>query len=237
MSEDLDDIINTLLEQIWDIKQGHDRDACQIYLRSTCQKLLFAEKRIESLNSEVERYIQTLRNKQIASTLNIEMEFDHCVLSLRSCLEHLAQLINAIIPLNLAPRITKGKKPVTLSNVIDELPRNKLSKNSECLLKLSSYLRNEVEKPGYQVLHDLRITMFHDRFNYLPRTSLHRMNRELLELEFLLPDDMARSLVEEREKSITSYCESVIGTVEGVLKESFKALSKYLADYRLEHTS
>lgn len=229
MSQDLDDIINILLAQIWSKKEGADRDSCQTYLRSTCQKHLFAEERLIGITNEIAEYAQKAKEKQILDRLYIEMDFDHCVLSLRSSLEHLAQLINAIIPLNLSPKFTGGKTPVTLKNVIEEIKKNDLSKNSECLCNLSSYLKLEMEKEWYKELHDLRITMFHDKYDHLTRTSLLTLNHQLLDLKFLLPSGTAESLVTEEERNIITYCDSTIKKVEGVLKESFGALSKYLS--------
>ena len=229
MSRDLDYPINILLEKIYERKHGADRDLCEIYLRSTCQKHLFAENRLRSLTKEVEGYIQTVKDNQVPGPLNIEMDFDHCVLSLRSSLEHLAQLINAIIPLNLSPKATKGETHVTLKNVIEEIRENDPLKNNECLSNLSSYLNSEMEKDWYRDLRDLRITMFHDKFDRLTRISTRTLERQLLDLKFLLPSGTAKSLETEEERNITSYCESVIRKVESVLKESFDLLSKYLS--------
>lgn len=229
MSQALGDIINTLLEQIWGSKEGAECDSCVIYLRSTCQKHLFAEERLKSLTKEIERYIQTVQDNQVPSSLNIEMEFDHCVLSLRSCLEHLAQLINAVIPLNLSPKATKGQTHVTLKNVIEEIRKNEILKNNEYLLSLSSYLNSETEKDWYRDLHDLRITMFHEKFDRFTRTSTRTLERQLRDLKFLLPSGIAKSLVTEEERNVTSYCQSVTRKVESVLKESFDLLSKYLS--------
>ena len=236
MRQNLDDIIYTLMAQIWDSKKGIDRQWCVIYLRSTFQKYLFAERRLKRLTEEIEGYIQTVQDdiqttqyNQVPSSLNIEMDFDHCVLSLRSSLEHLAQLINVIIPLNLSPKATKGETHVTLKNVIGEIRRNDLLKSNECLSNLSSYLSSEMEKDWYRDLHDLRITMFHDKSDRLIRILTQTLERQLLDLKFLLPSDAAKSLVTEEERNIISYCENATRKVEGVLKETFGALSKYLS--------
>ena len=237
MSQNLDNPINILLEQILGSKEGDDRDLCVIYLRSTCQKHLFAEKRLKSLRKRIAEYKRNRRVKQYDTftvttwpvTLYIEMDFDHCVLSLRSSLDHLAQLINAIIPLKLSSRVTRGETHVTLKNVIGEIRKNNLLKNNECLSNLSSCLNSEMEKDWYRDLHDLRITMFHDKFDRFTRTSLETFERQLLDLKFLLPSGTAKSLVTEEERDITSYCESVIRKVEAVLKKTFDVLSKYLS--------
>lgn len=229
MSQDLGDAINILLEQIWRSKEGADRGLCEIYLRSTCQKHLFAEKRLISLTNEIEKYIQTVQDNQVPSSLDIEMDFDHCVSSLRSCLEHLSQLINAVIPLNLSPKMTKGEMHATLKNVIEEIRKNDLLESNQCLSSLSSYLSSEMEKDWHKDLHNLRITMFHNRFDRLTRISTRTPQRQLLDLKFLLPSDTTKSLVTEEERNIASYCESIITKVEGVLKGSFDILSEYLS--------
>jgi hypothetical protein len=161
-------------------------------------------------------------------TLYIEIDFDHCISSLRSSLEHLAQLINAIIPLNLSPKVTRGETHVTLRNIVKEIKKNDLLKNNECLYSLLSYLEGEMGKDWYKDLHDLRITMFHDKFDPLPKTSIQTLEHQLLDFKFLLPPHTAKTLVTEEERNIVSYCERRIGEVEGVLKESFQILSKYL---------
>ena len=228
MSEDLDDPINILLTQIWNSREGTDRELCVIYLRSTAQKHLFAEERFKSLSKEIERYIQAVRDNQVLSRLNIEMDFDHCVSSLRSSLEHLAQLINAITPIKLSPKITKGEVHVTLKNVINKLERNELTRNKRDLSSLAEYLNSVMKEVWYRYLPDLRITMFHNKFDHLVRTTTLTLQKELIDLKFLLPQNTAKSLVTEEERNIISYCEDNIRKVEHVLRKSFQALSEYL---------
>lgn len=228
MSQDLGDIINTLWCQIRDSKKIYDRELCVSYLRSTCQKHLFAEKRLESLKSRIEEYEQNVQDTGEHDPFCIEMDFDHCILSLRSSLEHLAQLINAIISLGLTPRVTEGMRHVTLKNVTEGIGNNDLLKNNEYLSSLSSYLRGEMEKDWYTDLHDLRITMFHDQFGRLPRTSTYTPKRKLLGVKFLLPNGTVKRLESEADRDITSYCEGVVRKVGSVLGKSFDLLSKYL---------
>lgn len=229
MSQDLDDIINDLWTLIVHNREGADRYSCGIYLRSTCQKHLFAESRLESLAKYIEEYTQKWKSNEVLDRLYIEMDFDHCILSLRSSLGHLAQLINAIIPLNLSPKVIKGETHVTLKNVIEKIEQNDLLKNNKCLTNLSSYLNSEMEKNWYRDLHNLRITMFHDKFDHLTRATSQTLDRQLLNLKFRLPSGTAKSLVTEEERDIISYCKDVIKKVESVLKESFDLLSKYLS--------
>jgi len=212
-------------------KEGVDCDLCLIYLRSTAQKHLFAEKRLKSLNRKIAGYRQKCEVNQYGGitwpvTLYIEMDFDHCVLSLRSSLEHLAQLINAIVPLNLAPKRTKGKTHVTLDKVIEEINGNDQLRSNEYLSSLSSFLKSEMEENWYKDFQELRNTMAHVKFDRFPRTTLKTPERQLLNLKFLLPSGTAKSLVTEEERDITSYCKDVIKKVESVLKESFDLLSK-----------
>lgn len=234
MSRGLDNIINDLLVLIWNKKEGINRDSCMIYLRSICQKHLFAERRLATLQRKITNYKQKVEAKQhdggitYPAMLNIEMDFDHCIVSLRSSLEHLAQLINAIVALGLSPKIIKGQTHVTLQNVAHEIENIGLSKSIMCLHKLSSFLKCEMNKEWYKELHDLRITMFHDMFPRFVRTSTQTVNHRLLDLKFLLPDGTAQSLVGEEKREITSYCRYVTSKVEDVLKESFGLLSEYL---------
>ena len=70
------------------------------------------------------------------NVLSIEMDFDHCILSLRSSLEHLAQLLNATIPLNLLPK-GNASESVNLRRVIDAIANNQQLKNIQYLNELS----------------------------------------------------------------------------------------------------
>ena len=154
MSRYLDDAINTLLNLIWASKVYKELDSCDIYLRSTCQKHLFAERRLSVLKRKITKYKKGREVKQYnefptityPSALPIEMEFDHCILSLRSCLEHLAQLINALVPLGLSPRQTQGKVSVSLKSVIDTIRNNEQFNRNIHLAGLSSFLESEVKQ-------------------------------------------------------------------------------------------
>ena len=141
MSQDLGDIINDLLGKILANKRGVECDLCVIYLRSTAQKHLFAEERLKALNRKIAGYRKKCEVNQYGgitwpATLYIEMDFDHCVLSLRSSLEHLAQLINTIVSLNLVAKRTKGEAHVTLGRVIKKIKENDLLRSNEHLSSL-----------------------------------------------------------------------------------------------------
>jgi hypothetical protein len=228
--------IDDLLELIFQNKQGIDRDLCVAYLANTHKKLIFARKRIANLTKKVGTY----KRRFIAGeydcplgtswpdTLHIEIDFDHCISCLRSSLEHLAQLMNVVIPLNLPPRITKGEKHVTLRNVIEEIRNNPTLSRNEALSALSSYLNSETSKDWLIELQDLRITMYHDKSERLVHISTRNINRTPIDLRFLLPDGVAPSLKNELERDIIVYSRKAIKKVESILTVSFKKLSSYL---------
>jgi len=114
--------------------------------------------------------------------------------------------------------------------VIEGIERNAVSKNNKYLCHLSSYLKSAVEKDWYKNLNHLRIEMSHIKFDRFSKTSLHTLDRQLIDLKFLLPQGVAESLKTEEERDIISYCKDTIVKVEGILKESFTALSNYLSE-------
>jgi hypothetical protein len=240
MTQEFDEIINTLWSQIWRITEVNTRYLCELYLRSACQKLLFAEKRLRNLRRKIAYH---KRGRKVVhredyyevtypqNTLSIEMDFDHCVLSLRSSLEHLAQLVNAIIPLNLPPK-GKTSESVNLKKVIETLANNQHLNSIPSLKELSLNLKLLTESDWYKELHDLRIESFHVKSGRLPKTELKTLNHELLDLNFLLPDGAATSLKTEKDRDILNYCKSTVKYVEKTLKQSFYLLNDYLV-YRL----
>jgi len=228
MSQDFGDLVNDLWESILANRGGLERDTCIIYLRSSAQKLLFAEKRLESLTDQIKECAKRFEDKRELDLFYIEMNFDHCVSSLRSSLEHLAQLINAVIPLNLSPRFAGGETPVTLRNVIKEMQSNRLSISNETLACLSSFLISEIEKRWYKELNELRTEIFHEKFNRFAWTSLATLNRKLLDFKILVPNGTAKSLKTESEREVSYFCKNMVQNVDNVLRESFFALIKYL---------
>jgi hypothetical protein len=240
MSRDFDEVINTLLSQIWDIKEVEARHLCELYLSSSCQKHLFAEVRLKSLRGKVEYH---KRGRKVVhregyyevnypqNVLSIEMDFDHCILSLRSSLEHLAQLVNAIVPLNLPPK-GKASKSVNLKRVVDKIANNRQWETIPYLNELSSKLKGVIESNWYKELHDLRIESFHVKSGRLPRTSLMTPSRDLISLTFLLPSDTVDSLKTEQDRDILNYCSSRVKDVEKTLNTSFHLLSDYIP-YRM----
>ncbi len=240
MSEAFDDIINTLWSQIWGIAEVGARHLCELYLRSSCQKHLFAETRLRSLRSKVAYHKRgrTVVHREgyyeinyPQNTLSIEMDFDHCILSLRSSLEHLAQLVNAIIPLSLPPK-GKASESVNLRRVIDAIASNQQLKSIPYLNELSCNLKRVTESNWYKELHDLRIESFHVKSGRLPRTELTTLKRDLIDLKFLLPDGTVSSLKTEKDRDILNYCRSRVKDIEKTLNTSFHLLSDYMS-YRL----
>ena len=239
-SQDFDDIINTLLSQIWSLKERDARYLCELYLRSACQKHLFAETRLKNLRSKIayrkrrytivkhEGYVEA---RYPQNTLSIEMDFDHCILSLRSSLEHLAQLVNALIPLNLPPK-GKTRESVNLKRVIDILHNTPSLRSIPSLDELSTNLRIETVSTRYNELHDLRIESFHIKSGRLPHMKHTTREHHLIDLKFLLPDGTATSLKTEEERDILNYCKSRVNDVQRTLNGSFHVLSKYMS-YKL----
>jgi len=238
MSQDFNDIINTLWSQIWGSMEVDARHLCELYLRSACQKLLFAETRLRSLRGKIayHKRRRTIVQREgyyevnyPENKLSIEMDFDHCILSLRSSLEHLAQLVNAVIPLNLSPK-GKASESVSLKKVIEAIVENESLKSIPYLSKLSSYLQEEMESDWYRELHDLRIESFHVKSGRLPKTELMTLERELIELRFLLPQDTVNSLKTDEDRDILNYSKNRIKDVKKTLNASFHLLCKYMDD-------
>jgi len=152
-------------------------------------------------------------------------------LSLRSSLEHLAQLINAIIPLNLSPK-GKASESVNLKRVICLIANNPSMKSISCLDKLSLNLEKEMQSNWYRELHDLRIESFHVKSGRLPQTKHMTLKRELIDLKFLLPDGTVNSLKTENDRNILNYCASRVKDVLRTLNDSFHLLSNYMS-YKL----
>lgn len=238
MSQEFDDIVNTLLSQIWDITDTGTRYLGELYLRSSCLKLLFAERRLSSLRSKVayrkgrRKVIQREGYYEVThpqNTLSIEMDFDHCILSLRSSLEHLAQLVNAIVPLNIPPK-GKASESVSLKRVIDKIADNQQLKGIQYLNELSIYLEMMTKSNWYKELHKLRIESFHVKSGRLIETELMTLERSLIDHKFLLPSETVDSLKVEEDRDILNYCRNRIKDVQRTLKISCHTLSKYMSN-------
>ncbi|HEY78712.1 MAG TPA: hypothetical protein G4O09_06330 [Dehalococcoidia bacterium] len=212
---------------------GNDRYLCEIYLASATQKHLFAERRLRSLRGKITEYKRKssridehTRSRNYPNRLPIEMDFDHCILSLRSSLEHLAQLVNAVICLGIPA--TGYHESVSLQRVISKLDKETLVQGYSCLSNLSLYLSKVKNSNWYKELHALRIESFHVKFGRLPRTETMTLGRDLIDLKFLLPNGTVTSKTTEIDRDIFVYCKSIVKDVERVLNNSFQYLSEYL---------
>jgi hypothetical protein len=222
MSKRLDNIVSNLVYQVIRATGSYD------YLDSTCQKHLFAERRLITLRRKITSYKRRIEFRNgttsFPSPLSVEMDLDHCISSLRSSLEHLAQIINSVAPLSLQPT-GLGKDTVSLQNVVNAINNNSKFKNNQYLSKLSDFLRNEMNKDWYKELHKFRIEMYHHKSPDIlnPRTEPNQMD-EL----FLIPQDVAISAKTKKDREICSFCQNRVNDIEDVLYNSFCLISKYL---------
>ncbi len=181
-----------------------------IYLRSINQKRLFARKRTTYLKRAVGKYVQdddTSRTRRIAS-FNTEIEFDHCIISLRSCLEHLMQLINSVAGLQLVANSNNRTDRVDIDNIIHGLKNN----NDAILNRLGNYLDKEKQKDWYKTLHKLRIEIYHNKFE--------RFIKDGKQIKIELPNGQKIELI--------TYCNIAINDLERILTYSMKSLITFL---------
>jgi hypothetical protein len=64
------------------------------------------------------------------------MELDHCVVCLRSLIEHLLQLINVIIPQGLSPQRKGKRKAIDIDTIISVMNDSEPCKNNVVLNEL-----------------------------------------------------------------------------------------------------
>lgn len=231
MTKKLDDIVSDLVYQVFIATNTYD------YLDSTCQKHMFAEKRVISLKRKISGYKKRIvyRNgtTSFPDTLSIEMDLDHCILSLQSSLEHLAQLINSVAKLGLKPTVyeTTGHEPkVSLINVIKVIDDSPILNNNPNLSELSRFLKEEMKKDWYRELHKLRIENFHHKSRDILNHLSVRIDPKMIEELFLMPQDVLVKPNTKRDREITHFCQKKINDVEDALYVSFHLLSKYLDD-------
>ncbi len=222
MSKRLDDIHSDLIYQVIRATGTYD------YSDSAGQKHLFAERRLITLKGKIAKYKRRIEYgngpTSFPSPLSVEMDFDHCILSLRSSLEHLAQLINSAVKLNLQPT-GLGRDTVSLQNIVNAIDDSSKFKNNQYLSKLSSFLRNEMNKDWYRDLHKLRIEMYHHKSRDIlnPRTDTSKLD-DL----FLISQDAFTTVKTKKDRELCYYCQNRINDVENVLYNSFYLLSQYL---------
>ena len=187
-----------------------------IYLRSINQKRLFSRKRLMLLKKAIAKYNQkqTISTKKGSfqmrktTSFSMEIEFDHFVVSLRSYIEHLMQLINSIADLGLNPISYKRDDRVDIDNVITLSKKS----NNTIINRLGNYLVKEKKKDWYKTLHKLRIEIYHNKFE-----------------KFLtLGEQVSLELPDNTEVDLITYCNSAMYNVERILSYSAKSLVEFL---------
>ncbi len=228
MSKRLDDAEYDLLSQLTPRSDDYD------YLTSADLKYMYAEKRLISLKRKITSYKKRVEVRYGGSlimfpdTSPIEMDLDHCIASLRSSIEHLAQLINSVVKLGLKP-VGYGKGIVSPQNVVDAINSSPKLKKDPYLSKLSSFLGNELHKDWYKELHRFRIEMYHHKSReFLDHASPSLIPNWIDEL-FVIPPDIAISAKTRRDREIFNFCQNKVNDIENVLYNSFYLLSKYLS--------
>ena len=142
------------------------------------------------------------------TSFSMEIEFDHFVVSLRSCIEHLMQLINSIADLGLNPISYKRDDRVDIDNVITLSKKS----NNTIINRLGNYLVKEKKKDWYKTLHKLRIEIYHNKFE-----------------KFLtLGEQVSLELPDNTEVDLIIYCNSAMNNVERILSYSAKSLVEFL---------
>ena len=218
MSIEFDDAVNDL----WSLIQKNDDDVG--YLRSANEKLLFAEYRLDSMRKNIHDFKTKQEIRDTVGTLNVEMDFDHCISCLRSSIEHLSQLINSVVNLGLFPLRAKGENTVSLKKV-----QEKLSERDRLELKaMASVLEATINESWYSDLHDLRIILFHERIERLSRSVTIDMNNGKTYIYFRLPPGTAPNTNGDDARLLDMYCEARINDVEKILLTCYNHLVEYL---------
>jgi hypothetical protein len=218
MSAEFDDAITDLRSLI----QKND-DAVN-YLRSASGKLLFAQARLESMRKHIEDFKAHQEIRDTVGTLNVEMDFDHCISSLRSSIEHLLQLINSVANLGLSPLREKGENIVSIKNVAEKLSESDSSELKEVALVLDG----TINESWYKDLHGLRIIMFHDSVQRFSRSVMIDMAHGLAHIDFRLPPGTAPNTRDNNARLLDVYCEARIIDVEKLLFTCFNQLIGYV---------
>lgn len=218
MSAEFDDAINDL----WSLIQKND-DAVN-YLRSASGKLLFAQARLESMRKHIEDFKAHQEIRDTIGTLNVEMDFDHCISSLRSSIEHLLQLINSVANLGLSPLGKMGGNIVEIKNVAKKLSEG----DSSELKEVATVLDGTINESWYKDLHGLRIILFHESIKRFSRSVTIDMTQGLAHIDFRLPPGTAPNTTDNNARLLDMYCEARINDVEKLLFTCFNQLIRYL---------
>ena len=141
-----------LVEVIKTILAKPGRQQALDYVEGIKFKTRLTEHRLGKLKHEVKRYC----TREEADDFLYKAEFDHFVISIRSVLDYLAQLVNVVYRLELLPshRLRKGDVAdfkTVVRHLDDKEPGNKLTQ----LLKKTS------DSEWYKCLNDLRIETIH----------------------------------------------------------------------------
>lgn len=229
MSRRLDDAEYDLFSQLTPHSDDYD------YLISASVKHRYAEKRLISLRRKITDYKKRVEIRDggnlimFPDTLPIEMDLDHCIASLRSSIEHLAQLINSVVKLGLRP-VGHGKDIVNPQNVVNAINGDPKFKNDQYLSKLSSFLGNEINKDWYKELHRFRIEMYHHKSREIldHASASPGLVPNWMDELFVIPPDVAISAKTRRDREVFNFCQNKANDIENVLYNSFYLLSKYL---------
>ena len=232
----VEDTIYDSFKVVRKYKTGFELVDCFHYLTSIRLKHKFARKRLIVLKRKktyyMKRRVEEYYNRAIRTTwpdyYSILMEFDHCVISLRSSLEHLLQLINLVIPLGLAPQRKSKEQVVGIATVITAMSANRHIKQNNILGQLRENMKELQNQSWYDHLHKLRIEQYHDKFT-LPSLVEHRSKEDsrLYDITWNIPG-LSNDKTGTTHIDIVNYCESTISNVEEVLITNLELLNKYM---------
>jgi hypothetical protein len=211
------------------VMQGDDSELCADYLRVACQKCLFAQERLKSLLKNVDEYKKRLDRREILNSLYLAMDYDHLLISLRSSLEHLSKLINAVISQSSSNRSLLYQEIDNLRSTASVLKENAELPKDSSLHKLSGYLSERINQAWYKELMEPGMVISHDKFRKFPKVSAFDIRQHLLDFSFLLPT--MEEVGGAGEAGIVGYCRELIEEVEGTLKGSFVLLDDHLSSY------
>lgn len=234
MNKNFESEIIDFIKNVRKYKTGHELNQYFDYLGSIRLKYKFAKSRLikmkrgetcykkKRLEEHGEGYIKTTWPDNYA----ILMEFDHCVISLRSLLEHLLQLINLAIPLGLSPRQKQNIPSVSIGAILVKMNGSERCQNNAVLNELKRNIQELRDQYWYDHLNELRVEQYHNKF-IRPSLNEHRsQSRELSDVSLLIP-----CVKESRNHvDIATYCEDRIDDVENVLSTSLVLLMRYLSN-------
>lgn len=122
------------------------------YVEGIKFKTRLTEHRLGKLKHEVKRYC----TREEAEDFLYKAEFDHFVISIRSVLDYLAQLVNVVYRLELLPSHASGPDPIVNFGTVVERVGRKEPGN-----KLARLLKRAIRSKWYKYLNGLRIETVH----------------------------------------------------------------------------